>query len=165
MFGRGGCRRGQANVVSHAVWLQGTALGKMCQRLWQRRWRPTRPSHSQFRHKPTLDPCVVMSLHRSTIVYFHKQSGRDLLAIRSSRLCQPAQGSRDRAAQGLRMCHLSDGRLAMDQLNGYEIAGVAIKVRLSNQTPSAGESGRDSALDDTQGGGGDLERNVASTPR
>jgi len=46
-----------------------------------------------------------------------------------------------------------DGRMAMDQLNGYEIAGMAIKVGLVNETPSAGGPGGDDALDDTEGGG------------
>jgi RNA-binding protein 39 len=49
----------------------------------------------------------------------------------------------------------SEGRMAMDQLNGYEIAGMAIKVGLVNETPAAGGGlgGTDEALDDTEGGG------------
>jgi len=46
-----------------------------------------------------------------------------------------------------------DGRMAMDQLNGYEIAGMAIKVGLVNETPAAGGFGGDDNLDDNEGGG------------
>ena len=45
-----------------------------------------------------------------------------------------------------------DGRMAMDQLNGYEIAGMAIKVGLVNETPNAGQGG-DDALDDGEQAG------------
>ena len=42
--------------------------------------------------------------------------------------------------------------MAMDQLNGYEIAGMAIKVGLVNETPNAGQGG-DDALDDGEQAG------------
>jgi len=45
-----------------------------------------------------------------------------------------------------------DGRMALQQLNGYEIAGMAIKVGMVNETPATG-GGTDDSLDDTEGGG------------
>jgi len=46
-----------------------------------------------------------------------------------------------------------DGRMALQQLNGYEIAGMAIKVGMVNETAATGGPGADDALDDTEGGG------------
>lgn len=49
-----------------------------------------------------------------------------------------------------------DARMALQQLNGYEIAGMAIKVGMVNETPSGGGGGGgtgDESLDDNEGGG------------
>jgi len=48
-----------------------------------------------------------------------------------------------------------DGKMALQQLNGYEIAGMAIKVGMVNETPTMGGpgGGADEQLDDTEGGG------------